>query len=82
MALAEEVSGFIVAVCGDIMAMLGLPRAPSANRIRIGESGEVEGLFQRILKTKDPATGRLFNSNHGIKIILRFSIGFKYSVPG
>ena len=45
MALAEEVSGFIVAVCGDIMAMLGLPRAPSANRIRIGESGEVEGLF-------------------------------------
>ena len=38
-------AGFIVAVCGDIMTMPGLPREPAANRIRINEQGEVEGLF-------------------------------------
>jgi len=38
-------AGFIVVVCGDIMTMPGLPREPAANRIKIGESGQVEGLF-------------------------------------
>ncbi len=38
-------AGFLVVVCGDIMTMPGLPRVPAANSIRIGESGEVEGLF-------------------------------------
>ncbi|MEM7194876.1 MAG: formate--tetrahydrofolate ligase [Pseudomonadota bacterium] len=38
-------AGFIVAVCGDIMTMPGLPREPAANRIRINDNGEVEGLF-------------------------------------
>lgn len=38
-------AGFIVVVCGDIMTMPGLPREPSANRIRINEQGVVEGLF-------------------------------------
>ena len=38
-------AGFIVIVCGDIMTMPGLPREPAANRIRINQAGEVEGLF-------------------------------------
>ena len=36
---------FIVAVCGDIMTMPGLPRVPSADNIHLNEQGEVEGLF-------------------------------------
>ena len=36
---------FIVAVCGDIMIMPGLPRVPAAESITVGESGQVEGLF-------------------------------------
>ena len=38
-------AGFVVAVCGDIMTMPGLPRVPAANSIRINEAGQVEGLF-------------------------------------
>ncbi|SFI90048.1 formate--tetrahydrofolate ligase [Jannaschia pohangensis] len=38
-------AGFVVAVCGDIMTMPGLPRVPSAETIRLNEAGEVEGLF-------------------------------------
>ena len=36
---------FIVVVCGDIMTMPGLPRVPSAESIRINDSGLIEGLF-------------------------------------
>ena len=38
-------AGFIVAICGDIMTMPGLPRIPAANSIRLAEDGQVEGLF-------------------------------------
>ncbi|WP_409197389.1 formate--tetrahydrofolate ligase [Jannaschia sp. M317] len=38
-------AGFIVAVCGDIMTMPGLPRVPSAEKIGLNAAGEVEGLF-------------------------------------
>lgn len=38
-------AGFIVVVCGDIMTMPGLPREPAANRIKINDAGQVEGLF-------------------------------------
>ena len=38
-------AGFIVVICGDIMTMLGLPRHPAANHIRLNGDGEVEGLF-------------------------------------
>ena len=38
-------AGFIVAICGEIMTMPGLPRTPAAETIRIGENGHVEGLF-------------------------------------
>ncbi len=36
---------FIVVVCGDIMTMPGLPRAPAANKIYLNEQGQIEGLF-------------------------------------
>jgi formate--tetrahydrofolate ligase len=36
---------FVVAVCGDIMTMPGLPREPAANKIHINNKGEIEGLF-------------------------------------
>ncbi|MCP4336076.1 MAG: formate--tetrahydrofolate ligase [Gammaproteobacteria bacterium] len=36
---------FIVAVCGDIMTMPGLPRVPSADNIHLNDQGHVEGLF-------------------------------------
>ena len=38
-------AGFVVAVCGDIMTMPGLPRIPAANSIRLNASGIIEGLF-------------------------------------
>ncbi|MFA5968121.1 MAG: formate--tetrahydrofolate ligase [Sphingomonas sp.] len=38
-------AGFVVAICGEIMTMPGLPRAPAAENIRLGENGEIEGLF-------------------------------------
>ncbi len=36
---------FLVALCGDIMTMPGLPREPAAASVRIDENGEIEGLF-------------------------------------
>ncbi len=38
-------AGFIVAICGEIMTMPGLPRVPAAETIRLNEAGHVEGLF-------------------------------------
>ena len=38
-------AGFVVALCGDIMRMPGLPRVPAAERIHIDEQGRIEGLF-------------------------------------
>jgi formate--tetrahydrofolate ligase len=38
-------AGFVVAVCGDIMTMPGLPRVPAAETIHLREDGEIEGLF-------------------------------------
>ena len=38
-------AGFVVVICGEIMTMPGLPRAPAAENIRINEDGLVEGLF-------------------------------------
>lgn len=36
---------FVVAICGDIMTMPGLPREPAANHIGLNAEGEVGGLF-------------------------------------
>lgn len=38
-------AGFVVAICGEILTMPGLPRAPAAERIGLTAAGEVEGLF-------------------------------------
>lgn len=38
-------AGFVVAICGDIMTMPGLPREPAAERIHIDAEGQIEGLF-------------------------------------
>lgn len=37
-------AGFVVAICGDIMTMPGLPRVPAAERIFLSPEGYVEGL--------------------------------------
>jgi formate--tetrahydrofolate ligase len=36
---------FVVAVCGDIMRMPGLPRTPSADAIHLDDKGQIQGLF-------------------------------------
>ncbi|MGF1593340.1 MAG: formate--tetrahydrofolate ligase [Kiloniellaceae bacterium] len=38
-------AGFVVAICGEIMTMPGLPRVPSANSIRLDKAGLIQGLF-------------------------------------
>jgi len=38
-------AGFLVAICGDIMTMPGLPRVPAANNISVNDTGQIEGLF-------------------------------------
>ena len=36
---------FIVAICGEIMTMPGLPRVPAADAIDVGPDGKITGLF-------------------------------------
>ena len=36
---------FVVAICGEIMTMPGLPKVPAANSIDLGEDGRIVGLF-------------------------------------
>jgi formate--tetrahydrofolate ligase len=36
---------FVVAICGEIMTMPGLPRVPAADSIDIGDDGRIVGLF-------------------------------------
>ena len=38
-------AGFVVAVCGDIMTMPGLPRHPAAEGIGLDADGRIDGLF-------------------------------------
>ena len=38
-------AGFVVAICGDIMTMPGLPRVPAAEAIHLSPAGLIEGLF-------------------------------------
>ncbi len=38
-------AGFVVAICGDLMTMPGLPRQPAAESIRLDEEGLIQGLF-------------------------------------
>ncbi len=38
-------AGFVVAICGEIMTMPGLPRVPAAETIMLDADGQIEGLF-------------------------------------
>lgn len=38
-------AGFVVAICGEIMTMPGLPRVPSSEKIFLNDKGQIEGLF-------------------------------------
>ena len=38
-------AGFVVALCGAVMTMPGLPREPAAHRIHVNADGLIEGLF-------------------------------------
>lgn len=38
-------AGFVVAICGDILTMPGLPRHPTADRIGLTGDGDIDGLF-------------------------------------
>jgi len=38
-------AGFVVAICGEIMTMPGLPSVPSSEKIFLNEEGLIEGLF-------------------------------------
>nr|WP_325314508.1 formate--tetrahydrofolate ligase [Kingella oralis] len=38
-------AGFIVALCGAMMKMPGLPKSPAAERIDVDENGKISGLF-------------------------------------
>jgi formate--tetrahydrofolate ligase len=37
-------AGFVVAICGEINTMPGLPRVPAAEHIRINAAGQIDGL--------------------------------------
>ncbi len=37
-------AGFVVAICGDILTMPGLPKHPAAEHIHLNEAGLIEGL--------------------------------------
>jgi formate--tetrahydrofolate ligase len=39
-------AGFVVALCGDIMTMPGLPKVPAARNVRIDADGRIRGLMQ------------------------------------
>ena len=36
---------FVVAICGEIMTMPGLPKIPAADSIDVGADGRITGLF-------------------------------------
>lgn len=38
-------AGFVIAICGEIMTMPGLPREPAAEDIKLNSAGQIEGLF-------------------------------------
>ena len=43
--LLKSGAGFVVAICGNIMTMPGLPRRPAAADFTLDEQGEIGGLF-------------------------------------
>jgi formate--tetrahydrofolate ligase len=43
--LVSAGAGFIVALCGDVMTMPGMPKSPAAERIDVTEDGEIIGIL-------------------------------------
>ncbi len=43
--LVSAGAGFIVAQCGDVMTMPGMPKSPAAERIDVTENGEIVGIL-------------------------------------
>jgi formate--tetrahydrofolate ligase len=37
-------AGFVVAICGDLMTMPGLPKVPASEKMRLNAQGLLEGL--------------------------------------
>jgi formate--tetrahydrofolate ligase len=37
-------AGFVVAICGDLMTMPGLPKKPASEKIQLNSKGLLEGL--------------------------------------
>ncbi|MFZ4748346.1 MAG: formate--tetrahydrofolate ligase, partial [Sphingomonas sp.] len=37
-------AGFVVAICGEVMTMPGLPKVPAAEAIHLNADGAIEGL--------------------------------------
>jgi formate--tetrahydrofolate ligase len=37
-------AGFVVAICGDLMTMPGLPKIPASEKIRLTSKGLLQGL--------------------------------------
>jgi formate--tetrahydrofolate ligase len=37
-------AGFVVALCGDIMTMPGLPKTPAAEKVDVNKDGDIVGL--------------------------------------
>jgi len=37
-------AGFVVAICGDLMTMPGLPQQPAAEKIDLTDDGRIVGL--------------------------------------
>ncbi len=54
-------AGFVVAICGDIMTMPGLPRLPAAERIHIDPEGADRGAVLRRDEDRLPARKPNFN---------------------
>jgi len=40
---------FVVAICGDIMTMPGLPKVPAANKIDVTPEGRIVGYSKNVL---------------------------------
>jgi formate--tetrahydrofolate ligase len=38
-------AGFVIAICGELMTMPGLPRVPAAEAIHLDQEGRIQGLF-------------------------------------
>jgi len=51
---------FIVAICGDIMTMPGLPKIPAANKIDVTPDGRIVGLFYEAIWKNESWAGRVW----------------------